>query len=217
MRSFTLTVLGVALFAGCTGRSLSVRDAREGDVSLVRNREFKKVYFVPFSMAGVALEGAHSEGDKAKWFVHVAAGAQLEMKKRMRGSQVVIVGTGPSDHGRRSRLKRGAIAERGSAPRGSPRRTTPGSAPAPSGDSSIAGSDIACQGYRRATRAAACTCQGAATSLPRVAESLYSGSRISPAFMWSAISWGVHSAVASSFVTPVVVTTFISAMRPPPQ
>ncbi len=45
----------------------------------------------------------------------------------------------------------------------------------------------------------------------------YSESRISPGFMASATSWTVQRPPSSDFVTPGAVTTFISAMRPPPQ
>jgi hypothetical protein len=50
----------------------------------------------------------------------------------------------------------------------------------------------------------------------RRASDAHSGSRISPAFMCSAISWGVQRPPPSRFVMPLFVTTFISAMRPPP-
>jgi len=105
MRASTLVLLAAVVLTGCRGRSLTVRDARPGDVRLVEGKQFERVYFVPFTMNTVALEGAHGEGavledHKANWFVHLAAGAQLEMNKRMKGSQVVIVGSGPSGHGR---------------------------------------------------------------------------------------------------------------------
>ena len=47
-------------------------------------------------------------------------------------------------------------------------------------------------------------------------EENYSGIRIAPGFIASPISFAVQSPPSSFFVTPVNVTTFISAMRPPP-
>ncbi len=44
----------------------------------------------------------------------------------------------------------------------------------------------------------------------------YSGIRIAPGFIASPISLGVQSPPFSFLVTPVYVTTFISAIRPPP-
>ena len=57
------------------------------------------------------------------------------------------------------------------------------------------------------------------TPLPPERPGVYSlpGSSISPGFIASAISRGVQRPPSSVFVMPRVVTTFISAMRPPPQ
>ena len=57
------------------------------------------------------------------------------------------------------------------------------------------------------------------TPLPSERPVVYSllGSSISPGFIASAISRGVQRPPSSDFVMPRVVTTFISAMRPPPQ
>jgi len=106
MRAIMLTVLGVVLLVACGGRSRTVQDTTKGDLNLVKGKTFEKVYFVPFSQKNVKLDGAHGEGggvaeNKANWFVHLAAGAQRELNKRMKGTQLVIVGSGPSDHGRK--------------------------------------------------------------------------------------------------------------------
>lgn len=65
---------------GCAGRDSTVQTVSAGNLSLLKAQAVTDVYFTPFDLSGVKLEGDHgdakAEENKQKWFTHVVAGAQ---------------------------------------------------------------------------------------------------------------------------------------------
>lgn len=77
----SLPLAAALALPGCAGRDATVKTVSAGDVSLLKGSPLTEVYFAPFDVSGVKLEGDHgdgavAEGNKKKWSSHVVAGAQ---------------------------------------------------------------------------------------------------------------------------------------------
>lgn len=99
IRLILLTFVAMMAATGC--RSLSVRGAEPGNLSLVRAQPAQEIYFETFALDGVQLSGDHgdaqtAEANKDKWFSHVLVGAQETAKDKLPGAQVFLLGPRPA-------------------------------------------------------------------------------------------------------------------------